>query len=140
MKGLSEIIHDKLNLDFESFVNGINDETKFNDFKNRLTILENKKNTSIKLDLSVKIEEIPEPITEKKEISIKFLSEKNEGTFNQKKEKAKIPTNQGEEKPQFIEIQSKNIQNSTKMINPALEQLESNELILSLHPKTEADL
>lgn len=42
-KCLSEIIYENLNIDFETFVNGINDEEKFQDFKKRMSIIEKKK-------------------------------------------------------------------------------------------------
>jgi len=117
---LSEVIYEKLNIDFESFVNGINDEKKYNDFKARLKILENKKNSAEKIEIAIKIEPTPvasEPIKtlEKKE-SNPNLNEnqiKNNNSENQIKDKATLNN---------------------------IEQMDPNELMLSLHPKTEADL
>ena len=162
VKNLSEIIHEKLNIDFESFVNGINDEAKFNDFRSRLQILENKKMSALNETTKNEVKRT-EP-TKPSEIAVKIEEpyiDPRSTKINQKtvveKEKAQINQNQLNQNVQNQQIQTKANQTQTNQTLPQTiqnqkgdgsgiikqntsENNDGNELILSLHPKNDDDL
>ena len=149
VKNLSEIIHDKLNIDFESFVNGINDEAKFNDFRNRLLILENKKRSALNetpkpQEIAVKIEE---PFVDHKKYDKSFEEKdqtpKNKNQSTQSNQPVQTQQNQILGK----QNESQQTQKPKPLVNPVdinkqniSEPNDTNELILSLYPKNEEDL
>ena len=156
VKNLSEIIHEKLNIDFESFVNGINDEAKFNDYRSRLQILENKKMSALNETTKNDVKKT-ETTTKPSEIPIKIEEPYNDpgsAKINQKtvaeKEKAQINQNQLSQNVQNQQIQTKANKTQSNQNLPQTtqnqkgdnisENNDGNELILCLHPKNDDDL
>lgn len=158
VKNLSEIIHEKLNIDFESFVNGINDEAKFNDFRSRLQILENKKMSALNETIKNEVKKTAEP-PKPPEISVKIeepnidpgsakIKEKtvlekekyqiNQNLSNQNFQNQQIQAKTNQTLPQTIQNQKGGDGGSTKQ--NISETNDGNELILSLHPKNDDDL
>lgn len=126
-----------MKIDFETFVNGINDDKKFNDFKARLALIESKKNTATnKIDYpAIKIEE-----------PISLPQKPQKESFNivnpTKVKPAEADLNFKEKMSLLKENSEKGLLGSGSPIKVKInesDQNDLNELMLSLHPKTEED-
>lgn len=139
-----------MNIDFETFVNGINDESKFNDFKTRINIIEKKKKIALEnaaLNESTRIC-LPKEIFDEKIESDQNYTPKKKYQINplpifpqeiQNDDNSNITKNAETNINMNMENNDKQPQSTILPHNK--DNKESQEdLFLSLHPKTNSDL
>lgn len=149
-RSLSEIIYEKLNIDFETFVKGINEESKFNDFKKRINIIEKKKRIALEkaaINESTKICLPKEILNEKIESYQTYFPEIPKNNYQINPTPVPPPENKNNEISKNIDtnanmnIDSNDKQQSTVPLNKDSKELQDvQDLMLSLHPKSNSDL